>query len=414
MKNGWPTKTLVESCEIRPPKSEARERLAADSLVSFLPMEDMGINKKFVRATQAKPLSAVVGGYTYFADGDVLLAKITPCFENGKLGIAEGMSNGIGFGSSEYFVFRPDKTISKEWLYYYLSRETFRVEGAARMSGAVGHKRVSKEFIESYPIPVPPLSEQQRVVGILDDAFEGIATAKANAEKNLQNARALFESHLQSVFSQRGPGWVEDSVSQLVSEGAVFKPFDGNHGEIHPRKADYTESGVPFIMASDLQNGRVDTKGCKFISRRLADSLRVGFAKDGDVLISHKGTIGRSAIVNTSDDYIMLTPQVTSYRVIDASKLFNRFIRYYFMSPVFQREMIAGAEGGATRAYIGITKQLTLRFRFPALRAQREITAKLDALDPETQHLESIYERKLAALEALKKSLLHQAFTGNL
>jgi len=83
------------------------------------------------------------------------------------------------------------------------------------------------------------------------------------------------------------------------------------------------------------------------------------------------------------------------------------------MSPGFQREMIAGAEGGATRAYIGITKQLTLRFRFPSLTEQREIAAKLDALSPETQRLESIYQRKLTALDALKKLLLHQAFTAD-
>jgi len=133
MKNGWRSQTLEEVCQIKPPKGEARDRVAAEELVSFLPMEDMGIDKKFVRATQAKPLSAVMGSYTYFADGDVLLAKITPCFENGKLGIAQGLSNGIGFGSSEYIVFRPDGMLSKEWLYYYLSRETFRVEGAARM-----------------------------------------------------------------------------------------------------------------------------------------------------------------------------------------------------------------------------------------------------------------------------------------
>ena len=122
MKKCWPSKTLSEVCQIKPPKSEARDRLATDDLVSFLPMEDMGIGEKFVRATQAKPLSAVVGSYTYFADDDVLLAKITPCFENGKIGIVEGLTNGVGFGSSEYIVFRPDKTLSKDWLYYYLAR----------------------------------------------------------------------------------------------------------------------------------------------------------------------------------------------------------------------------------------------------------------------------------------------------
>jgi len=268
---------------------------------------------------------------------------------------------------------------------------------------------LADKFLVRYP---ESLSEQQRIVGILDEAFESIATATANAEKNLQNARALFESHLESVFAQRGKGWVEKSVGELVAEGALVKPFDGNHGEIHPRKADYTESGVPFIMACDLQNGNVDTEHCTFISRKLADSLRVGFAKDGDVLISHKGTIGRSAIVRTKDDYIMLTPQVTSYRVNDVSKLFNRFIRYYFMSPVFQREVIAGAADGSTRAYIGITKQLSLRFRFPALAEQKRIAEELNMLDQETQRLESIYQRKLAALEELKKSLLHQAFSG--
>ena len=111
----WHTKKLAEVCKIKPPKSEARERVSASSLVSFLPMEDMGIDEKFVHATKTKLLSKAVGSYTYFADGDVLLAKITPCFENGKLGIATDLQNGIGFGSSEYVVLRPDSTVGKEW-----------------------------------------------------------------------------------------------------------------------------------------------------------------------------------------------------------------------------------------------------------------------------------------------------------
>src|SRR5580658_6479206 len=138
MRDGWHIEPLADVCEIKPPKSEARERVAKDALVSFAPMEDLGIDRKFLNASKVKPLSEVVGSYTYFADGDVLLAKITPCFENGKLGIAADLSNGIGFGSSEYVVFRPSQSIDKNWLYYFLSRESFRKEGVARMSGAVG------------------------------------------------------------------------------------------------------------------------------------------------------------------------------------------------------------------------------------------------------------------------------------
>ncbi len=162
---GWETKKLAEVCQIKPPKSEARSKLEITDTVSFVPMEYLGINQKYIVPTQTKSLAEVVGSYTYFADGDVLLAKITPCFENGKLGIATDLANGVGFGSSEYIVFRPDKSVNKEWLYYFLSRDEFRTEGAGSMSGAVGHKRVSKEFIQSYPhshSPAPRTAAHRR------------------------------------------------------------------------------------------------------------------------------------------------------------------------------------------------------------------------------------------------------------
>ncbi len=214
----------------------------------------MGIDQKLFVPIQTRPFGEVAGSYTYFADGDVLLAKITPCFENGKLGIASNLTNGVGFGSSEYIVFRPIQTLSKDWLYYCLSQQSFRDEGAAKMTGAVGHKRVAKEFIESYPIPVPPLAEQQRIVAFLDEAFAGIATARANAEKNLQNARALFESHLNAVFTQgsqsvaegRGEGWVELTLETLLQKNWIEGHLDGNHGSDYPRKEEFISTGVPY------------------------------------------------------------------------------------------------------------------------------------------------------------------------
>ncbi len=116
----WPSRALVEVCEIRPPKSEAKKNLKGTDVVSFVPMEDLGIDEKVSVSKAERRLGQVAGSYTYFADGDVLLAKITPCFENGKLGIARGLTNGIGFGSSEYIVFRPNEELSNEYLYYFL------------------------------------------------------------------------------------------------------------------------------------------------------------------------------------------------------------------------------------------------------------------------------------------------------
>ena len=224
----WEVKPLGEVCTIKPPKSEARAKLADGDEVSFAPMEDLGIGVKYLQPHRTRHLGEVSGSYTYFADGDVLLAKITPCFENGKLGVARGLTNGVGFGSSEYIVLRPAPTLDNEFLYYYLARPTFLEEGARTMTGAVGHKRVAKEFVESCLIPLPPLPEQRRIVAILDETFEAIATAKANTERNLRNIRELCECELESLFASGAAKWPERPLQQVahITNGYAFKSTD--------------------------------------------------------------------------------------------------------------------------------------------------------------------------------------------
>jgi type I restriction enzyme S subunit len=239
VREGWQTKALAEVCEIKP-KGQAKRRLKESDLVSFAPMEDLGIDQKYFEPKSERKLGQVSGSYTYFADDDVLLAKITPCFENGKLGIARNLKNGIGFGSSEYIVFRPNTGLSSEYLYYFLLQESFRAEGTKSVNGAVGHKRVSKEFIDRCQIPIPPLPEQQRIVAILDEVFAGLATATANAEKNLKNARELFDSYLNSIF--------QDTTDLVALSTLALDITDGDH--MPPPKA---KEGVPFITISNIK-----------------------------------------------------------------------------------------------------------------------------------------------------------------
>ena len=122
MSEQWPLKPLSEICEIRPAKSEVKGKFESTEHVSFVPMKDLGIGQMNIEHSETREFGKVYPNYTYFADDDVLLAKITPCFENGKLGIAKNLVNGIGFGSSEYIVFRPNKDVCKEWIYYFLSQ----------------------------------------------------------------------------------------------------------------------------------------------------------------------------------------------------------------------------------------------------------------------------------------------------
>jgi type I restriction enzyme S subunit len=368
-------------------------------------MEDLGIDRKFLNASQVKPLASVVGSYTYFADGDVLLAKITPCFENGKLGIAAGLNNGIGFGSSEFIVFRPSASLDKEFLYYFLARPEFRTEGAARMGGAVGQQRVPKEFIESYRIPLPPLPEQQRIVGILDESFEGIATAKANAEKNLQNARALFASHLQSVFAQRGEGWVEKPLAELCDPARVI-----TYGVI--KLGNEVSTGVPCLRTSNVRWLRIETQGMKRIAPSLSSEYSRTILKGGEVLVSVRGTLGGVAVAKPEMAGWNVSREVAVVPVNPARV--NPVFLSYLISSGTSQQWLGDVKKGAAYVGINIEDLRLLPVSAPKMERQLEILRHLKALQEESQRLANVYESKLAALEALKKSLLHQAFTGAL
>ncbi|MGR4001010.1 MAG: restriction endonuclease subunit S [Alphaproteobacteria bacterium] len=197
----WEVKVISEICQINPSKGEARKLLEGDDLVSFVPMHDMGSSEKYLFAQKVKKLEEVVSSYTYFADNDVLLAKITPCFENGKLGIARNLKNGIGFGSSEFFVLRCGGHLDSGYLYYFLSQDDFKKLGQATMKGAAGHQRVSKDFIENYFIPLPLLEEQKRIVATLDEAFTGIDKMLSLEESKLNCLDELRQSTFQKAFT---------------------------------------------------------------------------------------------------------------------------------------------------------------------------------------------------------------------
>jgi len=192
------------------------------------------------------------------------------------------------------------------------------------------------------------------------------------------------------------------SVAELIKNNIIEKPYDGNHGAIHPKGDDFIDSGIPFIMASDVENGRVDLKNCKFISKKQADSLRKGFAVEGDVLLTHKASIGRTAVVPHIDfPYIMLTPQVTYYRIKNKKVLNNLYLKYYFDSRPFQEVLGAMAGAGSTRAYLGIVGQQDLPIEFPDISTQQKIAAVLSALDAKIE----LNQRINAELESMAKTL---------
>lgn len=173
--------------------------------------------------------------------------------------------------------------------------------------------------------------------------------------------------------------WKTYTVQELVDMGWLEEPMDGNHGSIHPKASDYVSSGVPFIMANDLVDGKVNYNNCVYITEKQASGLRKGFAKPGDVLLTHKATIGRTAIVPDEYDTIVLTPQVTYYRAITGIN--NQYLKYYFDTNEFQQLFANWAGSGSTRAYLGITAQRKLPIVLPPIEIQNKIVNILSALD---------------------------------
>ena len=403
----WEVKPLGEVCTIKPPKSEARAKLADGDEVSFAPMEDLGIGVKYLQPHRTRHLGEVSGSYTYFADGDVLLAKITPCFENGKLGVARGLTNGVGFGSSEYIVLRPAPTLDNEFLYYYLARPTFLEEGARTMTGAVGHKRVAKEFVESCLIPLPPLPEQRRIVAILDETFEAIATAKANTERNLRNIRELCECELESLFASGAAKWPERPLQQVahITNGYAFKSTDFQ-----------AMAGVKSIKITNVGVREfVDDPG-NFLPTALAHRHAGVAVAEGSIVLALTRTLiagGLKVAVVPVDFHGALLNQRVAAIQPRGSQLESPFLLAY-LSTRRVTDYVKVRVNTLMQPNLSIADLRLLPVPLPAMAEQREVVAKLMELEAHSKRLESVYRRMLAAFDELKKALLHEAFSGRL
>ena len=290
--------------------------------------------------------------------------------------------------------------VDPDYLYYVLSSNLVFNQFDQLAAGSTV-RNLNIGLAKSVEIPYPPLPEQKRIVGILDEAFEGIATATANAEKNLKNARALFESYLQAVFTQRGPGWKEKTLEEIATTLGRGK------SKHRPRNAPQLYGGkYPFVQTGDIRNAdhTITEYSQTYSEAGLAQSK---LWPKGTICITIAANIAETAILGFDACF----PDSVIGVVANPNEAEVGFIEYLLQS--FKARIQAMGKGSA-QANINMGTFEHKRFPFPPVAEQNKIVAKLDALSEETQRLESIYQQKLAALDELKKSLLHQAFSGAL
>jgi type I restriction enzyme, S subunit len=406
MKNGWELKKLSDVCQVRPPKKEAKEQLTDEDIVSFVPMEDLDILSKNFIAKNERALKEVYKSYTYFREGDVLLAKITPCFENGKLGVAHNLKNGIGFGSSEYIVLRSKGELIPDYLFYFLSKEEFRFSGQKVMTGAVGHKRVPLDFVENTEIPYPKdLPEQNHIVAQIEEAFEIIDKAKENVERNLQNASELFESYLQKMFLNTKDTWEMKKWGELCD--FVRGPFGGSL-----KKSVFKEKGYVVYEQKHAIHDHFNQLRYFIDEDKFNEMIRFE-VKPGDLIMSCSGvTLGRVAVVPDgiprgiiNQALLKLTPK----KGVSAD-----FLKHWLRSKIFQ-DIIFEYSGGAAIPNVPSAKILkNIEIPLPKIEEQNEIVNEIETVLSETKRLEEIYKKKLTNLDELKQSILKKAFNGKL
>jgi type I restriction enzyme, S subunit len=271
-------------------------------------------------------------------------------------------------------------------------------------SGAV-HQTIYFPEAKAFHICYPPLTEQHRIVRILDEAFSAIAKAKANTESSLSWVGALPESRLRTILDRRGPDW-QDRTLREVAENISTGPFGTM---LH--KSDYVPNGIPLVNPMNLIQSRILPSKAMMVNATTRDRLRVYELKPGDVVVARRGELGRCAVVTDKEAGWLCG---TGCFVVRLSKYMNpRFFVALFDSAQFRR-ILQAVSVGATMSNLNHSTLNNLVFPVPPIAEQEQIVERLGELRYQLEQAQSAYQRKLTALDQLKESLLHQAFSGNL
>jgi type I restriction enzyme S subunit len=401
MKKGWATKTLGEVLQktetVNPLQSPETEfdyiDVSSVSNATFKIEETQRLKGKDAPSRARKLVRA----------NDILFATIRPTLQRIAV-VPEHLDKQVC--STGYFVFRPKPGIDHRFVFYSLLTENFMGQMESLQRGA-SYPAVTDGDVKAQMIPVPPLPEQQRIVGILDEAFGGIATAKANAEKNLQNAHALFESRLQSVFTQHGKGWKATMLGEEVDllAGFAFKSIQYTN----------VDDDIRLLRGDNIIQGCLRWDDVKRWPATDSEDYDRYQLREGDVVLAMDRpwvNVGLKYATISADDVPCLLVQRTA-RLRGGANLDNRFLKLLIGSSAFISHIL-GVQTGIGVPHISGQQIKDFEFARPPIADQRRIADNLESLREETQRLASLYERKLAAMEALRRSLLHQAFAGQI
>lgn len=393
---------LAEVASINP---KLISRPEADDLISFIPMSAVDAETGTTEPGEDRPFAEVSKGYTVFAHEDILVAKITPCFENGKIAQAR-LTRSTGVGSTEFHVIRPDRNrLDSRYLLHFLRRPAVRVAGERRMTGSAGQRRVPEAFLAGLPIPTPPLEEQRRIAEVLDRADE----LRAKRREALAHLDDLTQSIFLDIFGDRRR---KDLPWEYVPFGAVVKEFRyGTSTKSGP-------TGFPTLRIPNVVRGTIDLQDLKTVPVTSSEFERLQL-QDGDLLFvrtnGNPDFVGRCAVF---DKTLVAESEFLPNQFVYASYLIRVRVDATLAHPTFVQHFMSGGEGRAalrehckTSAgqYNLNTQGLSSVFiPLPPLSLQEEFVRQLAYVE----ELRARHDASEAELDDLFASLQDRAFRG--
>ncbi len=373
--SGWEVKKLNELCEINPKKPSK----PSDELVSFISMSQVSEDGQII-STETKTYDEVSKGFTSFKDKDVLVAKITPCFENGKGALAHTLVNGIGFGSTEFHVLRAKENTDPKFIYYLTRTDAFRAKGTMNMQGSAGHRRVTTDFIQIYKINTPPLPEQQKIAKILSTWDKAISTTERLIENSTQQKKALMQQLLTG------------KKRLLDNEG---KRFEGEWEE--GKLADFAKIKKGKALSSkDLKEGSYPV----IAGGKSSPYTHSDFTHENIITVSASGAYA---------GYIAFFPYkiwASDCSVVEPKGDNNIKYLYYWLSN--QQQKIYTLQSGGAQPHIYPRDLESMKISIPSCIEQQKIATVLTNAHKEIELL----EQQLADLQQEKKALMQVLLTG--
>ena len=386
---GWKWVRLGELYHINP-KSKAED----DTLASFVPMEKIDPGMKGTFSFEVQPWGKIKKGHTQFENGDVAFAKISPCFENGKSMLVHGLKNGLGAGTTELIILRQPK-VAQKYTFYLVSSSDFIQKGTRTYSGTVGQQRISMDFVRSYPVPLPSLDEQERIVMRIESLFAKLDEAKEKAEAVLDTFENRKAAILHKAFTgeltakwREERGIAKESWKKLTLKDVAKWGSGGTPSRKHP---EYYTGDIAWVKTGELNNEYLYETEEHITPEAIKNSSAKLFPKETVIIAMYGATIGQCAILGIEATTNQACACAVAKPIID-----NKFLFSYLLS---QKANFINLGKGGAQPNISQTILKDYPITLPTLIEQQSKEAA---------------EAVLEQIDLMKKAILAKAFRGEL